>query len=212
MKGYFQDRTKAGIQLADELKEYEGTDAVVLAIPLGGVPVGYEVAKSLKARFDLIIPRKLPVPWNPEAGFGAVTAEGAVVLNRSMIEPLGLEEGQINAIVEEVRNEVRRREKEFRNEHPKPDLKEKTVLIVDDGIASGYTMLAAVTSVKQLMPRQIVVAVPVAASRSAQMIAPAVDKLVVLVESHHLPFAVTDYYLNWHDLDDQEVKQYLSLP
>jgi putative phosphoribosyl transferase len=211
MKKLFQDRIEGGHLLAKELRQYKGRDLIVLAIPRGGVPVGYEVARRLQAPFDLVIPRKLPVPWNPEAGFGAVTAQGSLVLDQRMIEPLGLEEEQINRIAEDVRAEIRRREEEFRAGRPAPELEDKTVIVVDDGIASGYTMLAAVESIRRQNPRQIVVATPVASAGAASMIRSKADRLVTLIESHHLPFAVADYYLYWHDLDDAEVEKYLAL-
>lgn len=205
----FRDRKDGGHLLARELRHYHGKDLVLLAIPKGGVPVACEAARRLQAPLDLIIPRKLPIPWNPEAGFGAVTSEGSIVLNQRMIEPLGLEEDQIKEIAEKVRLEIKRREEEFRKGRPPIDLKDKTVVIIDDGIASGYTMLAAIRSVRRHSPKLVIAATPVASASSAALIRPQVDKFIALIESHHLPFAVADYYLNWYDVSDDEVKECL---
>lgn len=207
----FRDRKDAGCRLAERLLEYAGKDAVVLAIPRGGVPVGLEIARRIGADMDVIIPRKIPIPWNPEAGLGAVTADGTIVLNQSMIKNLRLRTGEIERTAEEVRQEIIRRTETY---HPAgtetPDVTGRPVILVDDGLASGYTMLAAIESLKKHSPSSIVVAVPVASSGAARLISPKVDKLVVLVVSERLPFAVADYYMEWRDLSDDEVIECLN--
>jgi putative phosphoribosyl transferase len=205
----FLDRADAGRRLAARLLEYEGRGAVVLAVPRGGVPVGFEVARRLWAQFDVIVPRKIPIPWNPEAGFGAITADGTMVLNERMVRSLGLSEEEIEQAAEEVRQEVARRTKQYRGDRPPPDIKGRPVILVDDGLASGYTMLAAVTSLRREEPCEVVVAVPVASRGAARLISPKVDKLVALIVSERLPFAVADFYIEWRDLTDDEVLAYL---
>ncbi len=205
----FRDRTDAGRRLAERLLEYESRGAVVLAVPRGGVPVGFEVAKRLNARFDVIIPRKIPIPWNPEAGFGAITADGTMVLNENMVRSLDLSEEEIQQAAEEVRQEIIRRTSEYRADRPPQDVKGRSAIVVDDGLASGYTMLAAIESLRKHEPSGIVVAVPVASAGAARLVAPKVDELVALVISGRLPFAVAEFYMQWRDLTDQEVVGYL---
>lgn len=207
----FRDREDAGSRLAERLTEYEGKDAVVLAIPRGGVPVGYEIARRIGADFDVIIPRKIPIPWNPEAGMGAITADGTMVLNESMVKSLRLRTEEIQRWAEEVRQEVLRRESIYRPSGvERPSVKGRPVILVDDGLASGYTMLAAVGSVEKDEPSAVVIAVPVASSGAVRLIGQKVDRLVALVVSERLPFAVADYYMQWRDLTDQEVLNYLN--
>ena len=201
----FRDRLHAGHKLAERLIEYKDQDTVVLAIPRGGVPVGFEIAKHLNAQFDVIIPRKIPIPWNPEAGLGAVTADGTMVLNERMIRNLGLSKTEIDEAAEEVRQEIERRTQEYRDDQPEPDVRGRPVILVDDGLASGYTMLAAVESLKKADPSSVIVAVPVASRGAARLVAPEVDDLVALVISDRLPFAVADFYMEWRDLTDAEV-------
>lgn len=211
MADMFLDREDAGRQLAARLRSCDLGDAVVLAIPRGGIPVAVEVATRLKLPLDLIIPRKLPIPWNPEAGFGAVTSDGTVVLNESLVREMGMTQEQIDAVVEMISTEIERREQAYRRGLPEPDLEGKSAVIVDDGLASGYTMLTAVTSVRRAGAGRIVVAVPVASESAVRLIRDAVDELICLIESHKLPFAVADYYVKWYDLTDADVFQYLAL-
>ena len=205
----FRDRADAGRRLAERLLEYEGRGAVVLSIPRGGVPVGFEVAKRLNARFDVIIPRKIPIPWNPEAGFGAITADGTMVLNEKMVQSLDLSAEEIERAAEEVREEIVRRTKEYRGDRPMPEVRAKSVILVDDGLASGYTMLAATESVRKHQPSDVTVAVPAASSGAARLVGSKADRLVALIISDRLPFAVADFYVEWRDLTDEEVLDYL---
>ncbi|MHB0912023.1 MAG: phosphoribosyltransferase [Armatimonadota bacterium] len=205
----FRDRRDAGRRLALRLAEYKERQPVVLAVPRGGVPVGYEVARALDAPFDVIVPRKLPIPWNPEAGFGAVTADGTTVLNEPMVRSLGLSGEEIHEVATEVRAEVLRRTREYRDAKPEPAVGGKTVILVDDGLASGYTMLAAVESVRKHSPSTMVVAVPVAAIGAYRLVAEVVDRLVALIVSERIPFAVASFYAVWRDLTDEEVRSYL---
>lgn len=200
----FRDRIQAGRVLADRLAAYKDRDAWVLAIPRGGVPVGYQVAQCLNAHFDVVVPRKIPIPWNPEAGFGAVTADGSMVLNETMVRGLGLRQIEIDQAVEEVRREVVRRTAQYRGDRPVPDVQGKQVIIVDDGLASGYTMLAAIQSIRRLEPSEVIVAVPVASSGSVRSVSRKADKLVAVIVSERLPFAVASYYTLWDTVTDEE--------
>lgn len=206
----FQDRLAAGQELAKRLEAYKGPNTIVLAIPRGGVPVGFAVARGLAARLDVIIPRKIPIPWNPEAGFGAVTADGTTVLNEQMVEQLGLSQQKVKELAADVQREIRRRLSVYRGDRPLPSLEGKTVLLVDDGLASGFTMMAAIKSVRKSKPARVVVAVPVTPYNSAELIRPLVDDLVSLVVARTWSFAVASYYRDWYDLSDEEVVQYLN--
>ena len=202
----FLNRSDAGKRLAEKLLDFGGSDALVLAIPRGGVPVGFEVAQRLSAELDVIVPRKIPIPWNPEAGLGAVTADGTTVVNEPLARELGLTDDEVNAEAEEVRQEVARRTERYRRgDRPFPRIGVRPVILVDDGLASGYTMLAAIDSLKRYGPHSIVVAVPVASAGAARLVSPHVDRLVVLTVSSQLPFAVADFYAEWRDLTDEEV-------
>jgi putative phosphoribosyl transferase len=207
----FTDRRDAGTRLASKLKGYAGSkDCVLLAIPKGGIPVAVEISLRLNTPMDLIIVRKIPVPWSPEAGFGAVTDDGAVVLNQSMLEGIEIGESEIEQSIEKVKREIERRRFLFRGEEPPVDLKGKTAILVDDGLASGYTMIAAIKSVEKREAEEIIVAVPVASQSAADRVRPECDDLVALVISHTISFAVASYYRDWHDLSDDEALKLLS--
>lgn len=206
----FENRLDAGNQLSKELLRFKGEQVVVLAIPRGGVPVAFPIATSLGAPLDVISPRKIPIPDNPEAGFGAVTEDGTIVLNDLLVAEIGLTPEQIDIEAEKVRREVERRIKKYRGGRSPPDLQGKTVIIVDDGLASGYTMLAAVESVKTHRPKRIIVAIPVAPVRSINLVEPYVDEVVALIKSRAWAFAVASHYWSFPDLSDEEVLEYLE--
>jgi len=206
----FKDRKEAGEILAEELRDYEGRRAVVLAIPRGGVPIAYAIAKRIDAKIDLIIPRKLPIPYSPEAGFGAIAPDGTIVLNSALVEEIGLSQEEIQNIADEVLEEVKRREKEYGGAKKSLQLEGKVVIIVDDGLASGFTMIAAIESVKKQKPKEIVVAVPVSPKSSIKRIEPLVDKVICLFIKERGPFAVASFYEDFKDLTDKEVKWYLQ--
>jgi len=210
MPELFKDRSDAGRRLAERLEVYKSTDAVVLAIPRGGVPVAYEVASSLGLPLDFVILRKLPIPWNPEAGFGAVTSNGALVINDALVKGLGLSKKLIKQIANQVMEDIQHRERVLRDKAARQSVKGKHVIIIDDGIASGYTMLAAVESTRQSGASMVTVAVPVAAESSLRLVSEVADETICLIESRRIPFAVADYYLNWHDLTDDEMLEYLA--
>jgi predicted phosphoribosyltransferase len=201
----FWDRTDAGKRLAGMLDKYIGDDVVVYAVPCGGVPIGIELASKLGADLDIVVPRKITIPFNPEAGYGAVTEDGAIVLNEPLVERLGLDEEQIKRQSEQVRNEIARRSSLFRGRLDAPSVEAKTAIICDDGLASGYTMIAAVKSVQHREPGRIVVAVPVASETACDLVRPHVYELVCLVAARVYHFAVASFYRNWCDLSDEEV-------
>ena len=208
---FFDDRQTAGRALAAVLRESCcSADAIVLAIPRGGVPVGFEVAQALEIPLDVIVPRKIPIPWEPEAGFGAITADGTLMLNDPLVSELGLTEAQVRQLATRVQEEVRRRIRVYRGNRPSPSLKGKTALIIDDGLASGFTMLTAVHSVRKERPGQIVVAVPVSPRRSVNLVEPEVDELVCLIVQESPPFAVASFYGAFPDLADEQVIGYLQ--
>ena len=201
----FEDREAAGERLAELLAYYRGTDAIVLAIPSGGVPVGLAVADRLGLPFDLLIIRKIPIPGNTEAGFGALTLEGDLLLNELLVADLGLSPQEIERLSGPVRAELRDRNRLFREDRPLPDLTERTVLLVDDGLASGYTMLAAVRMVGRRHPAETVIVVPTAARRTVERLAPEVDRIVCPNIRSGRIFAVASAYRDWFDLSRKEV-------
>ena len=205
----YGDRHDAGKKLAERLLQYRH-DAIVLGIPRGGVPIGYEVAKRLEVPLDLIIPRKLPLPSDPEAGFGAVAPDGTVVLNESLVAYFGLSTEEIERIVAEVLGEVRRRVREYRGKKPFPELKGRNVIIVDDGLASGYTMIAAVRAIKNKRPKKVIVAVPCSPGSSVERLEKEADEVLSLAIQPHGPFAVASFYEKFPDMKDEEVKSLLS--
>lgn len=160
----FSNRMEAGRSLAERLEGFhDSTRTIVLALPRGGVPVGYEIAKALKVPLDVQVVRKLGVPGQKELAFGAIAPGGVTVFNERLIEGLGLSREAVEQVIREETEELGRRERLYRNGRPAPDLKGKTVILVDDGLATGATMRAAVKSVRKSSPAGIVVAVPVAA-------------------------------------------------
>ena len=208
--GVYRDRDDAGVYLAGALEQFRGTDAFVLAIPSGGVPVGLAVASRLGLPFDLLIIRKIPVPGNTESGFGAVSLEGDMVLNDPMVRMLRLSPAEIDELAESVHKELRSRNRIFREDRPWPDVRGRTVIIVDDGLASGYTMMTAARMVQRSGPSQIIVAVPTASASTIGLLAPDVDLIVCPNVRTGYSFAVADAYQNWYDLDREEVLNLLK--
>ena len=206
----FRDRIHAGELLASKLKPYIGKDSIVLAIPSGGVPIGSTIAKELGLQMDLIIVRKLPIPYNTEAGFGSMSWNGEVKLNEKLVEQLQLSDPEIDSIIRDVKSELDKRMEIFRGNIPFPELKGKTAIIVDDGLASGYTLLAAISSVNGLSPARIIVAVPTASKNAVDLLAPYVDEIFSLNIRETKIFAVADAYQEWHDLTQQEVLKLLG--
>ena len=205
----FEDREDAGRMLAKKLKSFKGKGPIILAIPSGGLPVGYAIARELNIPMDVIIPRKIQIPYNPEAGFGAVAPDGSTILNEPLVRELGLTEEEVKFLAKQVLEEIERRNKKFRGDRPFPNLIGKTVILVDDGLASGYTMLAAIKSVKKQKPKRILAAVPTAPLSSARLVASHVDQLICLNIRRGPFFAVAEAYQKWHDLSDGEVMEHI---
>jgi putative phosphoribosyl transferase len=206
----FENRHDAGIQLAAKLSEYNGQSVVVLAIPNGGVPVAVEVAGALKADLDLIICRKIPLPLTPEAGFGACADDGTIILNEEIAKRVGLSRQQIEYEATKVRAEIKRRCILYEGDRPLVTVTGKTVIIIDDGLASGITMRAAVESVRHRRPREIVAAVPCASALAVKQVEKVADKVVTCTTGFMPRFAVADFYRYWYDLSDDQVIQYLK--
>jgi putative phosphoribosyl transferase len=198
----FDDRVDAGKKLARALTKYKGKKVLVLAIPRGGVEVGYQVAKYLNADFSVLVSRKLPYPDNPEAGFGAIAEDGSMVIfeNAEMWVP----REDIERIIERQKEAIKERIEIIRKGQPLPEIANKTVILVDDGIAMGSTMRAAITLCRNRGAKKIVAAVPVSGGEVAQEIEKMVDELVVL-ETPEFFRAVAQVYRNWHDCSYQEV-------
>lgn len=201
----FRDRADAGRRLGDAVKELARSVRVVYAVPRGGIPVGLEVAYRLGAAFDVIVCRKLLIPWNPEAGFGAVDPSGEYFVDRRLVAALGLAPEEVERAVEEQRAEVKRRLQTLRGCPEYPRLGGAGALLVDDGIAAGYTMSASVAFVKRLGAGAVYVAVPTCHLDSASRIAEEVELLVCLNPRTGPVFAVADAYVEWRDLADDDV-------
>ncbi len=198
----FKNRKDAGEKLAGALKKYEAENPLILAIPRGGVEVGLQVARELNADFSLIIARKLPFPDNPEAGFGAIAENGSTFIFEDAYYWLAGE--NIERIKQQQIAEIERRVKALRGGNPLPDMKGRTVILIDDGIAMGSTMRAAIELCKNREARKIVVAVPVAGREVAEEIERKVDELVVLEIPAYFR-AVAQAYERWYDVSDEEV-------
>jgi erythromycin esterase-like protein/predicted phosphoribosyltransferase len=206
----FRDRTEAGRLLAEQLRQYAGRDdVVVLALPRGGVPVAFEVARALDSPLDVFLVRKLGVPGHEELALGAIATGGMRVLNRQLIESLGLPAEWIEGIDAKERRELERRERLYRADRPPPDVAGKTVILVDDGLATGSTMVAAVQAILQDEPERIVVAVPVAAPEVCAAMRTIADEVVCL--STPEPFgAVGAWYEDFSQTSDDEVRALLE--
>ena len=203
----FEDRKDAGKKLAKELTRYKGKSVLVLGIPRGGVEVAYEVAKYLDAELSILISRKLPLPFNPEAGFGAIAEDGSTLIQKDTHSWLSREE--VEEIIREQKLEVDRRIKVLREAKPLPRIKGRTVILVDDGLAMGSTMKVSIDLCKNKEAGKIIVAVPVSGESTAREIGDMVDEIVVLEMP---PFfqAVAQVYTNWRDIQDSEVIEILE--
>jgi len=202
----YENRTEAGQVLAKKLKDNRfETRPVVLAIPNGGIPVGVEIAETLAAELDVIIVRKLQVPGNTEAGFGALTSQGSLLLNERLVRSIGLNQHQIDSVVKQTQEQIEKRKADYRGLVGIVDPTGKDVILVDDGLASGYTMMAAIESVKGLRPNSIIVAVPTASSSAANLVKGSGSVLICpRIESGFI-FAVANAYKKWYDVPDSEV-------
>jgi putative phosphoribosyl transferase len=210
----FRDRLHAGEVLGQMLaSEYEDTEGlIVLAIPSGGVPVGLKVSARLACLMDLTIVRKLQIPGNTEAGFGAMTLDGSLFLNERLLSDLELTPTQIEVESQRVRSELAERNALFRKGNPPQNVTGKTVILVDDGLASGYTMMAAVYATEKKRAKRTVVAVPTAPMTAIHKLESGVDAIYCPNIREGLQFSVAGAYKNWHDLSRQEVVDLLAGP
>ena len=208
--GVLPDRRTAGRLLADRLKAYaDRPDVVVLALPRGGVPVGYEVAKALRAPLDVFLVRKLGVPGHEEFAMGAVASGGVRVLNDRVVQELGIPPAVLDAVTAKEEQELARRERAYRGDRPPPDLRDRTVVLVDDGLATGSTMKAALTALRNSRPKRVVVAVPVAAADACAALRSMADEVVCAITPD--PFhAVGIWYQDFGQTGDDEVRALLS--
>lgn len=206
----FRDRRDAGRRLAEKLTRYASRpDVIVLALPRGGVPVGHEVARALAAPLDVFLVRKLGVPRAEEVAMGAVATGGVRVINEAVVRRLGIPRDAIDAATIWERRELARRERVYRGDRPAPDVSGRTVILVDDGLATGASMQAAITALRQRQPAHIVVAVPTAAPETCEALRTEVDDVVCAVTPEPF-YAVGLWYDDFSQTTDDEVRRLLA--
>ena len=206
----FRDRTDAGRAVAEALREYaRRDDVVVLGLPRGGVPVAAEVARALDAPLDVFLVRKLGVPGHEELAMGAVASGSVRVVNDELVRRLELSDEEVESVVAREEAELERREKAYRNGRPRPELRGKVAVLVDDGLATGSTMRAAVEALRREGPARLVVAVPVGAGESCDDLRPLVDDLVCLATPQPF-YAVGLWYDDFSPTTDDEVRELLA--
>jgi predicted phosphoribosyltransferase len=206
----FRDRRDAGRQLARKLSAYTGhTDLIVLALPRGGVPVGYEVALALNAPLDIFIVRKLGVPGHEELAMGAIASGGERVINQDIIRYLHIPEERIAAIVSRELEELQRREHVYRGDRPPPEVEGRTVIVIDDGLATGASMRAAVAGLRGQDPAQIIVAVPTAASETCEALKTEVDRIICAATPEPF-YGISRWYEDFSQTTDEEVRIFLE--
>ena len=207
----FYDRVDAGQRLAKALEEYRGPDTIVLGLPRGGVIVAKQVSEALGAQLDVILARKLGAPGNPEYAIGAIAEGGEPTMNKQVLAEYAIPQSYIADQAATERQEIERRVALYRQGRPLPDLTGKTVILVDDGIATGYTMAAAIQAIKSQKPKRLIVAVPVCARESRLDLAPRVDRLICLYTPTPF-FAVGAFYSRFDQVTDDEVRSALGTP
>jgi len=206
----FLNRREAGKELARKLSKYaDRLDVIVLALPRGGVPVGYEVALALKASLDVFLVRKLGLPGREELALGAIASGGIQILNQDIVQALGIHASTISSIIERELQELKRREESYRGSRPAPQIKDRTVIVVDDGLATGASMRAAVAGLRAQSPMRIIVAVPVATPQAIEIIRSKVDEIVSVISPD--PFeGVGKWYDDFSQTTDEEVRSLLA--
>ncbi|MBI3973051.1 MAG: phosphoribosyltransferase [Chloroflexi bacterium] len=210
MNSRFRDRYEAGRVLAEALSEYAGRqDVTVLALPRGGVPVAYEVARALQAPLDVFLVRKLGVPGQEELAMGAIATGGVRVLNDDVVQALRIPDDVLDRVAARESQELARREVAYRGDRPLPDVRDRTVILVDDGLATGSTMRAAAAAVRRLGPAQVVVAVPVASRDTCEDFRHEVDKIVCAATPEPF-FGVGLWYEDFSQTTDDEVRDLLA--
>ncbi len=208
----FRDRGHAGRVLAAELTAYHGTDdLLVLGLARGGVPVAWEVAAALRAQLDVFMVRKLGVPQWPELAMGALASGGGVVMNPRVLTSLQISDEQVRDVVDREAAELARRERAYRGDRPLADPHGRTVIVVDDGMATGASMLAAVRALRTLGPNAVVVAVPVGAASVCELVSQEADDLICATMPNEFD-AVGQVFVDFHQVSDDEVRELLSTP
>jgi putative phosphoribosyl transferase len=206
----FQDRQDAGRRLAKELSHYAGrSDVVVLALPRGGVPVAFEVAQALAAPLDIFLVRKLGVPGHEELAMGAIASGGVRVLNQEVVQTLDIPAALIDAIAQREQRELERREQAYRGNHPPAEIAGRIAILIDDGLATGASMRAAVAGLRRQQPAKIIVAVPTAAPESCEMFEQEVDE-IICAETPQPFYGVGLWYRNFSQTSDAEVRTLLQ--
>lgn len=207
---YFRDRSEAGRLLAEKLRTYASyPNVIVLALPRGGVPVGYEVAHALGAPLDIFLVRKLGIPGYEELAMGAVASGGVRVLNDQVVQGLSIPEYVIDAVAAWELQELERRERVYRGDRPEPDVRGRNVILVDDGLATGSTMLAAIQALRQQQPARIVMAVPTAPPETCEQMRARADDVVCAITPEPF-YAVGLWYENFSQTTDEEVRELLA--
>jgi putative phosphoribosyl transferase len=205
----FRDRTQAGRLLGAELASRKlAGNTIVLALPRGGLPVGVEVAEALKAPLDVVVVRKLGVPWQPELAMGAI-AGSTRVLDQQLVRDLRISDEEVEAIIAQETKEMERREKAYRGGLPALDLSGRTVVLVDDGLATGSTMVAAARHVRSLHPQKLIIAVPVGSSQACSRLRKEADESICLALPEPF-FAVGEWYSDFRQVTDAEVQEILK--
>ena len=206
---HFKDRHEAGLKLAEQLKEYKNNkNAIVLAIPRGGVEVGYEIAQFLNVKLDIIVTKKIGLPDDEEFAIGSIGPDKNVMLSEETLRIYNVSDEYIKDKTREISKEIERRYRAYKGKYRLQDLKNKIVILTDDGIATGFTTMAAISYAKSQNPKKIILAVPVAPLDLADKLRKEVDEFVCL-HSTNLLFAIGQFYNNFPQLSDEEVKNYL---
>ena len=208
--GVFRNREHAGEILAGMLEVYSGSDAMVMAVPAGGVPVAKVLAEQLNLPMDIAVVSKITLPWNTEVGYGAVAFDGTVRLNKDLVARLGLTDEEIQRGISKTSAKVTHRVKHLRGKQALPDLTTSHIILVDDGLASGFTMQVAVEALQKAGTKSITVAVPTGHQRAVESIAGEVDTLHCANMRGGYHFAVADAYMRWSDVGEKEVVSLLA--
>ncbi len=201
----FQDRRRAGDMLAEKMDHYRGRHPLILAVPRGGVLVAEPLWKQLGGELDLIITRKIGAPYQPELAIGAVSGDGFIMLNEQLISRLNVNRDYINKTAKKEQAEIQRRLKDYRGNRPMPKIDDRLVILVDDGVATGYTLLAALRSLQERKPSNLVLAVPVGPPDTFNILDREVDELVYIEAPAHFA-AVGQFYREFNQVSDNEVK------
>lgn len=207
----YRDRQDAGRELARKLGQYrDRQDVVILALPRGGVPVGYEVARELRAPLDVFVVRKLGTPGQPELAMGAIASGGVRVINRDVVETLGIPGAMIEQVAQIEGEELKRRERDYRGGRPPVEVRGKIVIVVDDGLATGSTMRAAAQALRQEGAAKTIIAVPVAAQQSCEAVRQEADEVVCGATPEPF-YAVGQWYRDFDQTTDDEVRELLAM-